>query len=140
MLDVAREERVHQGPLPLSPNTTLTWLGFVENTPTLATQDSHGMLRVLSPQFGGSWVPVFDAQQARKGSEVFWVVGVGRGELSCVVCPAGGQPQVQPRPVVTRLPLHVPVLDGGVQDVELESTLIRYCGVGGWVGGVFICV
>lgn len=123
---MAAESQLHQGPLPLTPGTSLTWLGFADNSPLLAAQDSRGCLRLRSPQFGGVWVPIFDATLARKGSEAFWVAWLGRDTLSCVVCPAGGQPQVQPRPVVTQLPLHVPVLDGGLQDVELESTIVRY--------------
>lgn len=116
----------------MSSNTTLSWLGFADNSPLLAAQDSGGCLRLRSPQFGGAWVPIFDATRARKGSEAFWVVWITRDALSCVVCPAGGQPQVHPRPVVTQLPLHVPVLDGGLQDAELESQFVRY--------GLCVCV
>lgn len=133
VLDVAGESMLHQGPLPLSPGASLAWLGFAEGSPLLAAQDTKGYLRLRSPQFGGAWVPVFDADGARKGSESFWVAWLGREALSCVVCPAGGQPQVHPRPVVTQLPLQVPVLDGGVQDVELESDLVRCVSVDGCI-------
>ena len=71
----------------------------------------QGVLRVRSPQYGGTWVPVFSAQEAQKGSEVFWPVAVGERELTCVVCtPQRPFPAVQPPPVLSTLPLAVPVV------------------------------
>ena len=69
------------------------------------------MLRVRSLPYGGTWVPVFSAADAQKGSEVFWPVAVGERDLTCVICqPQTPHPAVLPSPVLSTLPLAVPVV------------------------------
>lgn len=85
--DVTTEQQVSCMQLPLSPRSTLSWLGFSrEGVP--AAYDSQGVLRVQGQGFGNAWVPVFDAAKERKGNEHFWIVGLDMGHLHCVVCPA----------------------------------------------------
>lgn len=98
------------GPLPLTPASTLTWLAFSEEG-SLAAGDSTGVVRLRGHAFGGAWTQVFSAAVERKGTEVFWPVGLARGQLLCVVCkPETPHPQVNPRPHFQALPLQVPVL------------------------------
>ncbi len=46
----------------------------------------QGVLRLRSPDFGGTWMPVFDTATEQKNNETFWPVAVTRQALSCVIC------------------------------------------------------
>ena len=91
----------------------------------------QGVLRIRAPQYGGTWVPIFSASGARKGSEVFWPVAVGERELTCVICqPQRPYPTVLPPPVLSSLPLAVPVVPvagppGAGGEVEGDLVLLR---------------
>ena len=56
-------------------------------------------MRVRSPAFGGSWVPVFDAATQLSTSQSCWPVGLDQQSLYCVIGPAA-----QPWPQVHALP------------------------------------
>ena len=58
--DVATQQELASGPLPLIPGSNLSWLGFSEEG-VLASYDSEGELRMRSPDFGGAWVPLFSS-------------------------------------------------------------------------------
>jgi len=58
--DVATQQELASGPLPLTPGSNLAWLGFSEEG-LLASYDSGGELRMRSPDFGGAWVPLFSS-------------------------------------------------------------------------------
>jgi hypothetical protein len=94
--DVADDGQLFSGVLPLSKGAKLTWLGFsVEGV--LAAADSAGVLRIRGAEYGGCWVPVFDAKRESKQGEVFWHVGLSvyEAKVSMVVCsPQQPHPQV----------------------------------------------
>ena len=46
--DIATSSRTAHGPLPLTPGTTLSWIGFSEEG-LLAAADSAGVLRSAPP-------------------------------------------------------------------------------------------
>ncbi len=48
----------------------------------------QGVVRVHSPAFGGSWVPVFDAQAQCSASVSCWPVGLDQQSLYCIIGPA----------------------------------------------------
>ena len=69
-------------------------------------------MRLRTPQYGGSWTPVFRAETVQKAGEVVWPVSVGDRDLTCVICtPQRPSPSVLPPPVLSTLPLSVPVMD-----------------------------
>jgi chromosome transmission fidelity protein 4 len=118
----------------LSNEASLAWIGFTDEH-AVATYDSEGIMRVFSPDFGGSWIPIFDASLERKGGENFWVFSVSMvsNELQCIVCADTKEPVVpsgSARPVVTAPPLHVPVvqteekLSNGERDMVRIRTVI----------------
>jgi chromosome transmission fidelity protein 4 len=117
--------------LALSPNATLTWLGYSEEG-MLATYDSAGILRVFSPEFGGSWVPCFASSAERKGSESFWVfaLSIAASEVQCIVCANGPEPTVpsgSARPVVTAAPMRLPVVTSAEEAAApLEADVMRW--------------
>ncbi|KAK9868467.1 hypothetical protein WJX84_006627 [Apatococcus fuscideae] len=108
----------------LSPGARLTWLGFTPDG-MLATFDSQGVLRLRTPDFGGGWMPAFDSAAEQKNKETFWPVAVTQQALSCVICREHTPvPTVTPRPTMSRIALHVPVLGaaeatGPVEDQQL---------------------
>ena len=103
----------------------LTWMGFVENSSesALATCDSAGVCRIYSKQsFGGSWTPCFDSKKARDSDlEKHWIVSLSNKECKTVVCKSVEYgPSVNPKPVLSILPLSVPALklEGSSFDIE----------------------
>lgn len=129
--DINERKRLHDGPLPLTSASTLLWMGYSEEG-LLAAYDTQGILRVLTPDFGGSWISVFDASQERKGSESFWVFALSlqASEVHCIVCANSHEPTVpsgSARPVVTAAPLHFPLLTTTKEDIiaPLESQMVR---------------
>jgi len=113
----------------LSPGSILSWVGYTDEQ-ALAIYDSEGVLRMFSPDFGGSWVPIFDSAVERKGSESFWLFSVSleAGEAQCIVCADTLEPLVpsgSARPVVTAAPLRIPLVNHDEALVGQEQTLQR---------------
>ena len=46
----------------------------------------QGVMRLRSPEFGGTWMPVFDSAAEQKNKETFWPVAITRQALLCVIC------------------------------------------------------
>jgi chromosome transmission fidelity protein 4 len=69
--------------LPLSPSSTLDWIGFSEDS-LPATYDSSGVLRV----FYQSWIPILDTRVALSSSknEHYWAVGLTDNKFMMVIC------------------------------------------------------
>ncbi|GIL74869.1 hypothetical protein Vretimale_2446 [Volvox reticuliferus] len=123
MYDTTAMSCVFSQPLPLTPGSLLTWLGFTEDHGLPAVADSQGVVCVRTPDFGGRWLPVFEPSADRRHSEVLWPVGVTSNQLYAIVCkPTEPRPQVSPRPFYTPMSLALPVLalDGGCPP-ELEG-------------------
>jgi chromosome transmission fidelity protein 4 len=108
--DTARPVRLSSAPLPLSEDSTLEWVGFSESG-VLATVDSLGMVRGCLRSYGFEWVPLLDGKSIKKStSEHHWVVGLTDKELLAVICKGEDHyPATLPRPVVTPLPLSMPL-------------------------------
>lgn len=107
----------------------LMWIGFTDEN-AVATYDSEGILRAYSPDFGGSWIPIFDSSKERKGSESFWLFAVSiiSNEAQCIVCADSLEPIVpsgSARPVVTAPPLHLPLIQNDVKLSTYEKTMVR---------------
>lgn len=93
--------------MPLSADAELTWLGFSEEG-LPATADTEEVVRVLSYDWGNTWVPVAELKD-RKGFH--WVTGLAEGELFCIVCKGNdAYPKVLPRPLTTPIDLKLPIV------------------------------
>jgi len=126
---VQDQRLLRQRSVSLCPGATVAWMGYTEEG-MLAVYDSEGVLRVLSPEFGGSWVPVFSAAAERRGGEHFWVfaASIRRSEAQCIVCantPEPAVPSGSARPVVTAAPIRVPVIAHDESQAPLEADLLR---------------
>lgn len=114
--DLAEQTQVAAGRLPLAPGSVLTWLGFTD-AGALAAYDSEGVMRVRTPDYGGTWAPVFDSAATRaereSTSEVYWPVSLSSAEMVVIVCSTTRPfPSVVPPPVLSTLPLRVPTVGG----------------------------
>lgn len=118
-----------KGKIPMPPGATLTWLGHVEDgNGAIAFGASDGCVRVRTSEFGGSWTPVFRSMDARQQEgEHHWTVAasVAESALYCVVCGNANGPAVHPRPVLTPLPLGMPVALPDTSSGDLEDAAAR---------------
>ncbi|KAI0215234.1 WD repeat and HMG-box DNA-binding protein 1 [Lamellibrachia satsuma] len=113
---------IHGGQLPISPKSTLTWLGFsAEGTPF--SVDSLGVVRMLNRAFCHSWVQVANTKMQCKGkSDHYWVVGVLENpqQLRVILCKGSRFPPTLPRPTVLLLPFQVPLCELSTDKGSLE--------------------
>merc|ERR1712023_14860 len=125
LLDVSKDKFISQGMLPISPGSTLSWLGFTWNLNNLATFDSKGVLRMLvSKDF--SWIPILNAKKHCKGrNDTVWPIYTTSENLMCHICKGGKKyPQTLPRPIPQALPLCVSIL--GLASSESEKLQEKY--------------
>eukprot|EP01064_Diplonema_japonicum_P023559 TRINITY_DN33990_c0_g1_i1.p1 TRINITY_DN33990_c0_g1~~TRINITY_DN33990_c0_g1_i1.p1 ORF type:complete len:1183 (+),score=287.02 TRINITY_DN33990_c0_g1_i1:42-3551(+) len=110
MWNLSTKAAVRSGvPVPLSKDSTVTWMGWADEG-MLAVQDSNQVIRVLSSNFGASWIPVYDPK-ATQTFERLHVLNIRSGVLSGVVVThgVGPDPRVDDHTVVRRQ-LGAPVL------------------------------
>ena len=127
--DTSESTQIATGRLPLSHDGTLVWIGFSSPEGIFSAYDSKGTMCMYTPQFGGSWVPVFSAARVRKGGEHFWPVGTSVKEMQCIVCADGAEPSVPSggaRPVVTLVPLQPCTLLSEEGVGPLEGDVLRH--------------
>ncbi|XP_064622093.1 WD repeat and HMG-box DNA-binding protein 1-like [Lineus longissimus] len=122
-----RRQGLTDGCLPLSPKSTLSWIGFsLEGTPFL--MDSSGIVRMLNRKFGPSWIPVASTKDHVKGkSDGVWIVGILEHpqQLRCIPCKGSSYPPVLPRPALTILPFQIPVCETSTEKGQFEEGYIR---------------
>ena len=127
VMDVQHRRTLTDCPLPLSPGATLTWLGYSEKG-LLLSMDSAGMLRALSEEWGGQWVPLLDV--SKKGKDVYWPVGLIEDKLMCAVCKGGLKvPNTLNRPVLTAVELSIPFVFTATAEQEEQharTALLQY--------------
>ncbi|QDZ24215.1 WD40 repeat domain-containing protein [Chloropicon primus] len=113
MHDVGTESLVASGPMCLTPGLPLEWVGFSEDG-ILASWDGATLRGYFPRAYGGSWVPLFLSSSARKAeTEHHHVVGldVAAKEIFCIITRSSKHyPQVVPRPIITTMPLNVPIV------------------------------
>lgn len=100
VFDTARCSKAYSGNVVLSTGASLSWLAFSREG-LLAAMDTSRVLRVRSPDWGGSWVPVLDAvgAKARAGAEQYWPTWLDTSTCMAVVTSSKvPHPQVCSRP------------------------------------------
>lgn len=128
VFDLTARKLSHEGPLPLSPASTLTWLAFSEDE-MLYSMDSAGLLRGLTAHFGHQWAVLLDTTKAKQDREssraTYWPVSVIEGKLMVTVCKGGRKaPRTKPKPLLTDMELAMPFVapESGAAVGRLEST------------------
>ena len=121
--NLRRSSQLARGRVALSPLAKLTYIGFSEEG-MLCTGDSAGVVRMRTEDFGGSWVPVYRSSAARStDGQHHWVVSLSASSLYCVITRTSAGPTANPRPVLSMLPLSLPVVipDQSLGDLEDEA-------------------
>ncbi|SAM04997.1 hypothetical protein [Absidia glauca] len=130
LVNTSDKDIIQRGPLPLSNESELTWIGFSE-TSQPATYDTNGVLRILHRQRRpgqSAWVPVFDGQQtaAKRGrTESYWPVGLLHDRLMCVILRGQITEPYFPVPLSTEVELHIPTATVDPKCDDLEETFLR---------------
>ncbi len=114
----------HQGTLPLSRKSTLTWLGFSDDG-LLVTADSNGVYRVVLSGSGYMWCPLLDTKTLPK-AERPWPIAVIGNQLLNVKCKGALQyPVASPeRPVPELLSLQMPFMLGSKDEKAMEQIIL----------------
>lgn len=105
-------------PLPLAPRSILAWQGFTDDGIALI-QDSAGFIRIFSK---GSWIQVCDSKSRAKGkSDHYFMVGANLSEFSarCILVKGSRFPATLPKPVISVLPLDLPLC--GIKNDKLDN-------------------
>lgn len=114
-------------PLPLSPKSTLSWMGFsAEGTPFC--MDSVGIVRMFNRKFGPNWIQVANTKAHTKGkSDHYWIVGVNENpqQLRCIPCKGSRYPPTLPRPALTVLPFQLPFCELHTEKSQYEESFWR---------------
>ncbi|KAL4237943.1 WD repeat and HMG-box DNA binding-domain containing protein 1 [Mactra antiquata] len=128
ILDVRTWKReVHDETLPLSPKSTLTWLGFsAEGTPFY--MDTAGIIRMYGRYLGKTWIQIANTRTHAKGkSDHHWIVGIHENpqQIRCIPCKGSRYPATLPRPAPVILPFQVPLCDLNTEKSQYEELLWR---------------
>lgn len=125
LIDLDTRKVKHKDRLPMQPGSELSWLGFSDDG-LPAMMDSKEVLSVLLQDWDYTWTPLAELQTLKKNAgDKHWVVGLNEAEAMVVVCKGGSAyPKVLPRPMVTSLPLKMPIV-GAADTVNLEEKFLR---------------
>ncbi|MED6248168.1 WD repeat and HMG-box DNA binding-domain containing protein 1 [Ataeniobius toweri] len=129
LLQFGRKKRqlINGEPLPLSPKSYLSWLGFTaEGTPCYV--DSDGLVRMLNRSLGNTWTPVCNTRETCKSkSDHYWVVGVHENpqQLRCIPSKGSRYPPTLPRPAVAILPFKLPLCQTSTEKGQMEEQYWR---------------
>jgi len=123
--------RVRAERLPLSPNSTLTWLGFTEGG-ALAAVDSKGTLQILARGWENVWSPMLDLPTAASkvpGAQSgcgLWVVGLLDDKAVCAMLrPGEKEPSLLSKQPLTSVNYAMPLLQPESSITTLEENLLR---------------
>ncbi|XP_014482710.1 PREDICTED: WD repeat and HMG-box DNA-binding protein 1 [Dinoponera quadriceps] len=110
---------------PLSPSSDLMWLGFTSDVGSPTTVDADDVVRIYDKR-SCLWRVVCDTNIMSKGkSNHYFVIGVSEREqiMRCILCKGGFYPSTTPRPIVTEVPLSMPLCEPESERTEKERKL-----------------
>lgn len=113
-------------PIPLTPTSTLAWIGFTDKG-SIATYDTSGILRQYNLK-SGIWIPIFDANTHAKGaSDSYFITHVNESTqtISVIHCKGAMYPVTAPRPILIELPLQTLLCELSTDKAQLEEMLFR---------------
>eukprot|EP00049_Salpingoeca_infusionum_P026056 m.23438 g.23438 ORF g.23438 m.23438 type:complete len:1084 (-) comp8501_c0_seq2:2108-5359(-) len=126
VMDVEKRVTEHKGRLPLSPKAQLTWIGFSE-TGVPAVADTENIIKVLVKEWGCTWTPVAELntlKTEKTKSDEYWITGLTGTELLCVICRGESYPKVLPKPLISTIPLKIPIVSAS-ESAAVEEEFLR---------------
>ncbi|XP_050666670.1 WD repeat and HMG-box DNA-binding protein 1 [Leptidea sinapis] len=122
-----RHVRCKTVPVPLSAGSKLTWLGASDaGSPSML--DSSGSLRLYDVA-SGVWMPLCETTEHSRGaSDTWFIVSVSEStqKVQCIMCRGANFPLTAPKPIVTELPLQIPVCELDSEKSQYEEQLVRW--------------
>ncbi|GBP37504.1 WD repeat and HMG-box DNA-binding protein 1 [Eumeta japonica] len=122
-----RQVRTKTIPLPLTPGSRLTWLG-TSDAGSPCSYDTAGTLRLYDVA-SGVWIPMCDMTVHSKGaSDAWFIVSVceATGKVRAILCRGASFPLTAPKPIVTELPLQIPLCELDSEKGQFEEQLVRW--------------
>lgn len=114
LIEVSTNTVIEKDCLPISPHSTLTWVGF-SKTGIPLTFDSNGTLRGLYVGADFMWTPLFDSSAVgNTKADYYWPVGANDTLFYCVICKGEKYP-TSTQPLINDMPQTIPF-------AELETT------------------
>lgn len=112
----------------LTPGSKLTWIGYTHDKGTPATCDSLGMVRLYS-MTSNHWMPICDTSLRTKGaSDSYFITAISEDTqiVRGILCRGSAYPLTTPKPLVSELPMQIPLCDLESERSQLEDVLVRY--------------
>ncbi|KPJ08679.1 WD repeat and HMG-box DNA-binding protein 1 [Papilio machaon] len=119
-----RSKTVH---LPLTPGSKLAWLGCTD-VGSPCTYDTAGILRLYDIA-SGIWMPLCDISTHSKGaSDTWFIVSISEPmqTVRVILCRGTSYPLTVPRPIVTEIPLQIPLCELDTEKSQYEEQLVRW--------------
>uniref|UniRef100_T1GXD4 Uncharacterized protein n=1 Tax=Megaselia scalaris TaxID=36166 RepID=T1GXD4_MEGSC len=104
--------------LPLPPGRTMSWMGYSTDCGTPVFYDNMGLLQMYSMK-GNCWYPMCDtSKHSQSVANNYFIVDVCEKQqiAHAILCRATRYPMTHPRPMVTELPLQMPLFDMTLKD------------------------
>ncbi|CAH0592617.1 unnamed protein product [Chrysodeixis includens] len=122
-----RQVRSKTVALPLSPSSRLTWLGATDAGAVTAC-DSAGTLRLYDVA-SALWMPLCDTHaHARGASDTWFIVSVSETtqKVRAILCRGASFPATVPKPIVSELPIQIPLCELDTEKSQYEEQLVRW--------------
>ncbi|KAK5671747.1 DNA polymerase alpha accessory factor Mcl1 [Batrachochytrium dendrobatidis] len=124
LMDAEKRKTIHRDNLPISPASTLEWVGFSDTMIPL-TYDTKGILRGMFLHQDASWVPLLDTDVVRgTKQDHYWALGVVGSQFMCIICKNDKTPQF-PKPIINELPLQVPFCQFNLTSTQMEESFFQ---------------
>ncbi|XP_050526875.1 WD repeat and HMG-box DNA-binding protein 1 [Daktulosphaira vitifoliae] len=117
-------EEVYTGFVPLTPKSTLRWIGFSDYG-SLCILDSIGTLQILLKSY---WTPLCYVDNSWKDStNHYFIIGVSeaRQDIRCILCKGSYYPSTTPHPFLNEIPWQIPLCDINQEKGEFEEKYWR---------------
>ncbi|KAI8359261.1 hypothetical protein B0O80DRAFT_439828 [Mortierella sp. GBAus27b] len=113
--NVETGQRIQHGPMPVSDDTLISWVGFSEGGIPSFYNDKGVMfiLNYYRRVDQGQWTPILDTTLMDSESDIrphYWPIGLTDEALTCIRCRKGETEPAFPKPIVTELSLKMPTL------------------------------
>lgn len=117
----------HTSPLPLSPASNLSWLGFTDLGSPVA-MDAEGVLNIYDRK-STLWKVGCDTTTLSKGKfDHYFIIGIDESTRSvrCILCKGSHYPPVTPKPVPVEIELNAPLCEPQSEKSEREAKIWQF--------------
>ncbi|CAH2050631.1 unnamed protein product, partial [Iphiclides podalirius] len=122
-----RQVRCKTVQLPLTPSARLAWIGTTD-AGSPCTYDNTGVLRLYDVA-SGLWMPICDTSTHSKGvSDTWFIVSISEPTqaVRAILCRGTSFPVTVPKPIVTELPIQIPLCELDTEKGQYEEQLVRW--------------